>query len=56
MGEIAKEAIHGVFGDRPGVDLILFGIILVLILALAPRGLVGILERVWIRLKARGDA
>ena len=56
VGEVAKEAIHGIFGDRPGVDLILFGIILVLILAFAPRGLVGLLERVWIRLKARRDA
>jgi len=34
----------------------LFCIILVLILAFAPRGLVGLLERVWIRLKARRDA
>ncbi len=56
VGEAAKEAIRSALGDRPGVDLILFGIILVLVLAFLPRGLVGLLEKLWVWLKGRFDA
>ncbi len=56
VGEAAKETIRSLVGERPGVDLILFGIILVLVLAFLPRGLVGLLEKLWIWLKGRFDA
>ncbi|MHA1153284.1 MAG: branched-chain amino acid ABC transporter permease [Alphaproteobacteria bacterium] len=58
VGEAAKEVIGLVWQDRPGVDLILFGIILVLVLAYLPRGLVGLIEDAWRRLvpKAGRDA
>jgi branched-chain amino acid transport system permease protein len=49
VGEIAKEIIGPVFGDRPGVDLILFGLILIFVLAFVPRGLTGLLEALWKR-------
>lgn len=54
LGEFAKGAISGLVGDRPGVDLILFGIVLVLMLAYMPRGLVGLAETLWRRWQRRG--
>ncbi len=54
VGEIAKEVIGVVWEERPGVDLILFGVILVLVLGFLPRGLVGLLEAAWRRLSALG--
>lgn len=51
LGEIAKEMIGLVWEDRPGLDLILFGVILVLVLGFAPRGLVGLLEAGWRRFR-----
>jgi branched-chain amino acid transport system permease protein len=56
VGEFAKETIGAMLGDRPGVDLILFGIILVLILAYMPRGLVGLAERRFHITSARKEA
>ena len=56
VGEITKEMIGHVFGDRPGVDLIMFGVILVLVLAFLPRGLVGLLETLWKRITGGRDA
>ena len=53
VGEGAKELIATVWQDRPGLDLILFGVILVLVLAFLPRGLVGLMEAAWRRLAAR---
>ncbi len=53
IGEIAKEFIGMFWQDRPGVDLILFGIILVLVLGFLPRGLVGLIEDAWRRLVPR---
>ena len=50
IGEIAKETIGYVWQDRPGLDLILFGIILVMVLGFVPRGLAGLLEAGWRRL------
>jgi branched-chain amino acid transport system permease protein len=50
VGEIAKETIGLVWEDRPGLDLILFGIILVMVLGFVPRGLAGLLEAGWRRL------
>ena len=54
VGEIAKEVIGLIWQDRPGVDLILFGVILVLVLGFLPRGLVGLLEAAWRRLNRQG--
>jgi len=53
LGEFAKEMIGLVWADRPGLDLILFGIILILVLGFAPRGLVGISEAIWNRVRYR---
>lgn len=47
LGEAAKEAIGLVWEDRPGLDLILFGIALVLVLAFLPKGLVGLMTSAW---------
>ena len=56
VGEVAKEAIGLVWQDRPGLDLILFGVILVLVLGFAPRGIVGVLDWAWRRATgARGN-
>ncbi len=49
VGEIAKETIGVFWPDRPGVDLILFGCILVLVLGFLPRGLVGLIDDAWRR-------
>ena len=55
VGEGAKDLIGLFWTDRPGVDLILFGVILILVLAYLPKGLVGLLEIAWRRLvHARG--
>lgn len=56
VGEITKETIGHVLGDRPGVDLILFGVILILVLAFLPRGLAGLLESLWKRITGGRDA
>ena len=50
IGELAKESIGLLWEERPGLDLILFGVILVLVLGFLPRGLVGLLELAWRRL------
>ncbi len=61
LGEVAKNVIGLVWEDRPGLDLILFGVILILVLAFMPKGLVGLMELAWGRIartaaKGRGDA
>lgn len=50
VGEAAKELITLVWEDRPGLDLILYGVILILVLAFLPKGLVGLMEAAWRRL------
>ncbi len=55
IGEIAKESVAVLWQDRPGVDLILFGIVLVLVLSFLPRGLVGLIEAGWRRFAPRAD-
>lgn len=47
IGEIAKDTIGQALGGRPGVDLVLFGIILILVLAFLPRGLAGLFDTAW---------
>ncbi len=56
VGEATKMTIGQALGGRPGVDLILFGTILILVLAFLPRGLVGLVEAVWKRLSGGRDA
>lgn len=56
VGELTKVTIGQVLGGRPGVDLILFGTILVLVLAFLPRGLVGLLQVGWKRLTGNRNA
>ncbi len=56
LSEVTREAIDAVWGARPGVDLILFGIILVLVLGFAPKGLVGLAEAAWRRVARGGKA
>lgn len=56
VGEAAKEVIAHFLGDRPGVDLIFFAMILILVLAFLPRGLYGLLEMLWKRIRAKHHA
>ncbi len=56
VGEVTKATIGQALGGRPGVDLILFGTILILVLAFLPRGLVGLLEAAWKRLTGGRNA
>ena len=56
VGEATKATIGQALGGRPGIDLILFGTILILVLAFLPRGLVGIIETLWKRLFGGRDA
>ena len=39
------EATRNLFGDLPGISLVLYGVILVLVMMLAPRGVAGLLGR-----------
>ena len=41
LGEVTKHLI----GDAPGLDLVIFGCVLVLVVAFAPRGIAGLLRR-----------
>jgi len=41
LGEVTKHMI----GDAPGLDLVIYGIVLVLVVAFAPRGIAGLLRR-----------
>ena len=56
VGEMTKMTIGQALSGRPGVDLILFGTILILVLAFLPRGLVGLLETAWTRLTGGRNA
>lgn len=56
VGEMTKATIGQALGGRPGIDLILFGTILILVLAFLPRGLVGLLDAIWKRLTGGRDA
>ena len=41
LGEVTKHLI----GDAPGLDLVIFGCVLILVVAFAPRGIAGLLRR-----------
>lgn len=47
LGEAAKH----ITGDAPGLDLVLYGVVLILVIGLAPRGVAGIIAamRGWLR-------
>ncbi|MCW1838826.1 branched-chain amino acid ABC transporter permease [Prosthecomicrobium hirschii] len=46
LGELSKMALGNLFGGAvPGIDLIVFGILLILAVAFAPRGLLGLFDR-----------
>jgi branched-chain amino acid transport system permease protein len=49
LGEITKLAA----GDAPGLDLVIYGVILVLVIAFAPRGIVGIFAAIQRRLRGK---
>ena len=53
LGEVSKTVAHTLVGDRPGLDLIVYGIALVLILALLPNGLVGLMRKLFRREASR---
>jgi branched-chain amino acid transport system permease protein len=47
LGEVTKQALAGLTGGAlPGVDLMLYGVILILCVAFAPKGIMGIVARV----------
>jgi branched-chain amino acid transport system permease protein len=48
LGEITKLAT----GDAPGLDLVIYGSVLVLVIAFAPRGVAGIIADLYHRLRA----
>jgi branched-chain amino acid transport system permease protein len=52
------EATKLIAGDAPGLDLVIYGSLLVLVVALAPRGIVGLVSdaRRWLRRVRRGKA
>ncbi len=56
VGEVAKSVIGFFWEDRPGLDLVFFGIILILVLAYLPKGLVGLLEFAWAKILKRFGA
>ena len=46
LGELAKVGIHALFGSAvPGVDLVVYGILLILAIAFAPQGVMGLVRR-----------
>jgi branched-chain amino acid transport system permease protein len=56
LGEITKQFIGGWTGGAiPGIDLVLFGVLLILCVAFAPKGMVGIARLAW-RRKSKASA
>jgi branched-chain amino acid transport system permease protein len=49
LGEVAKL----VAGDAPGIDLAIYGAVLVAVIAFAPRGIVGLGTTLWARVRPR---
>ncbi|QCI67709.1 branched-chain amino acid ABC transporter permease [Phreatobacter stygius] len=46
LGELAKIGIHALFGAAvPGVDLVVYGVLLILAIAFAPQGVMGLASR-----------
>ena len=53
ISEATKELSSAVWGDRPGINLVFYGVVLVLMLAFLPKGLMGLLHSVWRAAKRR---
>lgn len=54
LGEVTKSLLGNLFGGAaPGIDLVVFGALLILAVAYAPRGLLGLVDRVVVRLRPR---
>lgn len=55
MVKVLGEAAKHIIGDAPGLDLVLYGMVLILIIAFAPRGVAGIVAqaRDWLTPKPR---
>ncbi len=52
LGEVTQTALAHFIGSAiPGMDLILFGILLILFVGFAPRGLLGLLNAIWLRFR-----
>jgi branched-chain amino acid transport system permease protein len=51
LGEITKL----VTGDAPGLDLVIYGCVLILVIAFAPRGIAGIIAALYQRLRASSE-
>jgi branched-chain amino acid transport system permease protein len=52
LGELAKL----IAGDAPGVDLVIYGAVLVIVVAVAPQGVAGLLHSVTRRVRVgRGE-
>ena len=49
LGELGKAAA----GDAPGLDLVIYGCVLILVVAVAPRGIAGILSGLRHRMPSR---
>ncbi len=46
LGEVTKTAFTALLGGAvPGIDLVVFGVLLILCVAFAPRGVLGLLRR-----------
>jgi branched-chain amino acid transport system permease protein len=52
LGEVTKLAT----GDAPGLDLVIYGCVLVLVIAFAPRGIAGIVDDLRRRFRSNGTA
>ena len=52
------EATKLLAGDAPGLDLVIYGCVLILVVAFAPRGIAGVLGDVrrWLRRTGRAEA
>jgi branched-chain amino acid transport system permease protein len=49
---LLAEATRGLMGDAPGVNLVVYGSVLILMVMFLPRGIIGLFDR----LKAKRDA
>lgn len=49
IGEATKVLSHLAWQDRPGIDLVIYGVVLILILRFLPQGLIGLSRALWFR-------
>jgi branched-chain amino acid transport system permease protein len=53
---LLAEATRGFMGDAPGINLVVYGAVLILMVMFLPRGIIGLVEAMRDRLKAKRDA